>query len=453
MKSTDMRKKRRAFIKTGMAMGTGLILNPWQLSANIENTDIRKTVRIGFVGVGGRGFGLIKGLLKLGSVEITAICDIDQNNIGRAVKHIQQAGFKKPKIYDRNDTDYKRLCDHNGLDLVMTATPWDLHTPVCVAAMKAGKNAATEVPAAVTKEECWQLVETSEQTGKFCTMLENVSYWRNVMTISKMINKGVFGDVLHAQVGYQHDIRPGRFNDRTLKTFNETGEAHWRIKQHETGEGNLYPTHALGPVAQWMDINRGDKFSYLVSMSTPSMGLNIYAARKFGKEHPLAKKSYAHGDINTTLIKTEKGRTITLYHDCATYRPYHLNLRLQGTEGIYTDSQGIFVNGLSAEEGEWDCFKTAEYVKEHKPKLWEEQGDLAKKGGHGGGDYLELHRLMEAVRSGTPPDIDVYDAASWSVVTDLSGKSVREGSKPIEFPDFTKGAWKTRTSENLIFVQ
>lgn len=451
-----MDKTKRKFIKTGLALGTGLVLNPWELAAKGISSEDQKIVRIGFVGVGGRGFGLLKGLLRLSGVEVTAICDINQSNILRATDYIKEAGLKKPKIYDRNDTDYKRLCERNDLDLVMTATPWVLHTPVCVAAMKAGKNVATEVPAAVTLEECWELVETSEQTGKFCTMLENVSYWRNVMTISKMIHQGIFGEMLHAEVGYQHDIRPGRFNDRTLKLFNETGEAHWRVKQHAKLEGNLYPTHALGPVAQWMDINRGDKFKYLVSMSSPSMGLNIGAAREFGEDHPLAKKDYAHGDINSTMIKTEKGRTITLNHDCATYRPYHLNLRVQGTEGIYMDDHGIHIHELTPKKDDkdsWDDFYGASYVKENEPKLWKEQGEVAKNAGHGGGDYMELYRLIEAVRAGIQPDIDVYDAASWSVVTDLSGQSVREGSKPIEFPDFTKGKWKTRNSADSIFIQ
>ena len=451
--------KRRKFIKAGAALGTGLVLNPWPLSSMGLKINARP-VRIGFVGVGGRGFSLVKGLLKLGGVEIPAICDINEDNLLRAQKYIEGAGHKKPEGYSRNKTDFKRLCERDDLDMVMTATPWEWHTPVCLAAMNAGKHAATEVPAAVTKEECWQLVETSEQTGKFCTMLENVSYWRNVMTISKMIHQGVFGEMLHAQVGYQHDIRPGRFNKRTLKTFNETGQPPWRIRHHETGEGNLYPTHAIGPVAQWMDINRGDRFSYLVSMSTPSKGLNLYAAREFGDDHPLAKKNYAHGDINTTLIKTEKGLTVTLYHDCATYRPYDLILRVQGTEGIYSSHNGIYIQGLTSEvhnvpwkKEEWDDFGKAEYVKPYGPKLWKEQERKAKGAGHGGGDYLELYRLVEAVRSGIEPDIDVYDAATWSVITDLTGQSVREGSKPIKFPDFTKGAWKTRSPQESIFIQ
>lgn len=445
--------KRRKFIKTGSLMGTGLALGSrsWMSLATEPET---KPVRIGFVGVGGRGTSLVRRLLKLEGVEIPAICDIDEDHLQRAQKLVMEAGQKKPVGYSRHETDFKRLCERDDLDLVMTATPWEWHTPVCLAAMESGTHAASEVPIAVTEEECWQLVETSEKTGKFCTMMENVSYYHNVMTISKMIHQGVFGDMLHAEVGYQHDIRPGRFNPNTLKTFQETGQAHWRIRHHEKREGNLYPTHAIGPVAQWMNINRGDRFSYLVSMSTPSEGLNIYAAREFGEDHPLAKRKYDHGDINTTLIKTEKGLTVTLYHDCATYRPYDLIFRVQGTEGIYSGSQdGIYIQGLSEKDAEWDAFESAPYVKPYDPQLWKEQRKNAKGTGHSGGDYLVLYRLIEAVCAGAAPDIDVYDAATWSVISDLSGRSVREGSKPVSFPDFTKGAWKTRSPETCIFIQ
>ncbi len=444
--------KRRSFIKAGMALGTGLVLNPWS-SASVLAAPAKRKVRIGFVGVGHRGFTLIGALLKLEGIEIPAICDINEENLQRAQKYLEDSGHKRPDGYSRSETDFKRLCERNDLDLIMTATPWEWHTPVCLAAMEAGKNVASEVPIAVTEDECWQLVETSERTGKFCTMLENVSYWHNVMTISKMVHQGVLGEMLHAMVGYQHDIRPGRFNDESLKTFNETGEAQWRIRHHEKSEGNLYPTHALGPVAQWMDINRGDRFAYLVSMETPSRGLNIYAAREFGEDHPLAKKHYTHGDINTTLIKTEKGLTITLYHDVATYRPYDLVMRLQGTEGIYSSHEGIFIHGISPEDEQWDDFDAADYVKKNEPELWKEQRKNAEGSGHAGGDYMELYRLTEAVRAGIEPDIDVYDATTWSVVRDLTGRSVRSGSQPIPFPDFTKGKWMTRRPGNSIFIR
>ena len=447
-----MKFNRRYFVKTGMTVGAGTILNP--ISAHtLCSTKFSKVVRIGFVGTGLRGGALIQQLLKLNDVEIPAICDINEENLQKAEKDIVDAGHKKPTRYSRSETDFKRLCQRNDLDLVITATPWEWHTPVCLAAMEAGKNVASEVPIAITEDECWQLVETSERTGKFCTMLENVSYLKNVMTISKMIHQGIFGEILHAQVGYQHDIRPRRFNDTTLDYYNKTGLPHWRIQHHEKKHGNLYPTHALGSAALWMDINRGDRFSYLVSMETPSRGLNIYAGREFGESHPLAKKRYVHGDINTTLIKTEKGLTLTLYHDVSTYRPYDLVMRVQGTEGIYSAGDGIYIHGKSPSNEEWENFENAPYVKENLPELWKNQEMNAEKAGHGGGDYMELYRLVEAVRKGMEPDIDVYDATTWSVVFDLTERSVMNGSHPVKFPDFTKGAWKTRTSKKSIFIR
>ncbi len=455
-----MNQRRRDFLKTGAAVGAGMVLSPWPAFTKSTTTG-NKVVKIGFVGVGRRGTTLIRHLLKLEGIEITAVCDINRDNIVNVQDIIEGAGHKKPDAYSRNEHDFKRLCERNDLDLVMTATPWEWHTPVCLAAMEAGKNVASEVPIAATEEECWKLVETSERTGKFCTMLENVSYWKNVMTISKMVHQGVFGEMLHAQVGYQHDIRPGRFNGKALEIYNKTGQNLWRVRHNEKKHGNLYPTHALGPVAQWMDINRGDRFSYLVSMETPSRGLNIYAGREYGEDHPSAKMNYVHGDINTTLIKTEKGLTITLYHDVATYRPYDLVMRVQGTNGIFETDKGIYINGLTPmqenEKGKmevmWDDFEKTMYSEKYEPSLWKEQNDNAKGSGHGGGDYMQLYRLVEAVRQGIEPDIDVYDATSWSVVTELSGKSVVAGSQPVSFPDFTKGAWKTRSPKDSIFIQ
>lgn len=448
-----MNKDRRSFIKRMTVLGAGVVLNPLTIPPSVAKPGA-ESVRIGFVGVGKRGTTLVEELLKIGGVEISAVCDVNEENLRRAQKIIQEAGHEKPEGYSRSETDFKRLCDRDDLDIVVNATPWEWHTPILLAAMNAGKHAATEVPAAITEEECWKLVETSERTGKFCTMLENVSYYRNVMTISKMIHQGVFGDMLHAEVGYQHDIRPRRFDQKVLENFQETGKAHWRVRHHEKRNGNLYPTHAIGPVAQWMDINRGDRFSHLVSMSTPSKGLNIYAARQYGEDHPLAQKDYAHGDINTTLIKTEKGLTVTLYHDVATYRPYDLIFRVQGADGIYSGSHdGIYIQGLSSKDEEWDDFDTAGYVKPYVPKIWKKQGEDAQGFGHHGGDYFVLNRVVEAVRNGVQPDIDVYDAVTWSVITELTERSVRNGSKPVDFPDFTKGAWKTRSPKNSIFVQ
>ena len=446
-----MKTNRRYFLKSGIAAGAGIMLSP--LSAQSLIASRKKNVRIGFVGTGARGGDLIKQLLQIEGVELPAICDINLENLKKAETLIVEAGHKKPDSYSSGETDFKRLCRRNDLDLVITATPWEWHTPVCIAAMESGINVASEVPIAVSEEECWQLIETSERTGKFCTMLENVSYWKNVMTISKMVHSGIFGEVLHAQVGYQHDIRPRRFNDITLAEYNKTGLAHWRIRHHEKKHGNLYPTHSLGSAALWMDINRGDKFSHLVSMETASMGLNIYAGREFGESHPLANKHYKHGDVNTTLIKTEKGKTITLYHDVASYRPVDLVMRVQGTEGIYSSAHGIYIHDKSPKNEEWEQFENTSYVKDYNPKLWKEQGKKAAGAGHDGADYMELYRLVEAVKLGLQPDIDVYDATTWSVVNELTERSINGGSIPVKFPDFTKGAWESRNSRNLIFNQ
>ncbi len=447
---------REHFLKTCAAFGSGFLLNPVSSAASLNTSG--KSLRVGFVGTGSRGLAIIRNLLKIEGLQIPAICDINETNLMRANDYIINAGHKNPDLYSRNETDFMRLCDRKDLDVVFTATPWEWHTPVCLSAMNAGKHAATEVPAATTVDECWQLVETSERTGLYCTTLANVAYYKNVMTVTKMIHAGIFGDMLHAEVGYQHDIRPGRFNNNTLKYYNETGQAHWRVRHHEKREGNLYPIHPVGCVAQWMGINRGDRFSYLVSMSSPSKGLNVFAAREFGEDHPLAKREYAHGDINTTLIKTAKGLTITLYHDCATYRPYDLILRVQGTEGIYSGSHnGIYIHGISPQEDrfhyQYENFDDAEFVKKYTPALWNELGEKAKGSGHGGGDFMVIYRFIEAVRNRINPDIDVYDSASWSVISELSGRSVREGSRPVDIPDFTKGAWKHRNMNDSVFVK
>ena len=446
-----MSKNRRDFLKKSVAIGAGSAVLP--LSAFTGNSVKAKVVRVGFVGTGSRGYNLIRQLLRIDGVEIPAIGDINIDNLKRTEQLIAENRNTIPDKYSRSETDFKRLCQRKDLDIVITATPWEWHTPVCIAAMEAGKNVASEVPIAVSEEECWQLVETSKRTGKFCTMLENVSYMKHVMTLSKMIHKGMFGEILHAQVGYQHDIRPRRFNDVTLDHYNKTGLPHWRIRQHEKRQGNLYPTHSLGSAALWMDINRGDRFSYLVSMETPSKGLNLYASREYGENHPLARRKYAHGDINTTLIKTGLGRTITLYHDVASYRPVDLVMRVQGTEGIYSSSHGVYIHGRSRTHEEWDNFENAPYVKDNLPKLWKEQGMNAVGPDHDDCDYLTIYRLVDAVKHGRQPDMDVYDAVTWSVVNELTERSVQQGSMPVKFPDFTDGAWENRTIDNSIFIQ
>ncbi len=392
-----------------------------------------KAVRVGMVGVGNRGTYLVKCLLDLPGVEIPAICDINEDHLSNAQGLVEKAGRKRPEGYSAGLEDFRRMVARSDLNAVITATPWEWHTPVCVAAMKAGKYAATEVPAAITVQECWDLVNTSEQTGMPCMILENTAHRRNVLMVLQMIQQGVFGELIHCEAGYQHDIRGGTLRD---------GELHWRTMHAVRRNANLYPTHPIGPIAWWIGINRGDRFTYLVSMSSKSRGLNHYVAKNYGPDHPNAKRTYARGDVNTSLLKTENGLTVTLYHDTQLPRPYDLILRVQGTDAIYSGTlDKIYIEGRSPQLHTWE--DTDRYYEQYEHPVWRALGETAKKYGHGGADYIELHLFLRAVRNKTQTHIDVYDAATWSVITPLTEQSVASKSAAVDFPDFTRGKWKT----------
>jgi hypothetical protein len=307
--------------------------------------------------------------------------------------------------------------------------------------MESGKHAATEVPAAVTIEECWQLVETAEKTNKYCMMLENCCYGKRELTILNMVRRGLFDEIIHAEGGYLHDLR-------ALK-FSSSGEGLWRTDHSIKRNGNLYPTHGLGPLAECININRGNRFEYLVSMSSKSRGLNEFAAEKFGKESPQATKKYALGDVNSSLIKCANGETIALYHDCNLPRPYSRIDKIQGTKGI---SEGypnrVYIEGMSPQHDRWEPLEN--YFEKYEHPIWKLKGESAKGAGHGGMDYIEDFRLIDALRKGRLPDMDVYDAAAWSVVSGLSELSVANKSKPVDFPDFTRGKWKTNKPIHLV---
>jgi len=393
-----------------------------------------KVVRIGMVGVGNRGTGLLRNFLDLPGVEIPAICDINEANLERGQAVVEKAGRKRPEGYSNGLEDFRRMVRRDDLNAVVTATPWEWHAPVAVAAMKAGKYAAVEVPAAITLEECWDLVNTSEQTGMPCMLLENVCYFRNVLMVLNMIRQGVLGELVHAEAGYQHDVRGGKVLP--------SGDLRWRGVHATKRNANVYPTHPIGPVAWWMNINRGDRFTYLVSMSTKSRGLNNYVRKRFGPDHPNAKREFLQGDINTSLIKTANGLTVTLYHDTNLPRPYNLILRVQGTEGIYSGTlEKIYIEGRSPKAHTWE--DTERYYEQYQHPIWKALGQTASEYGHGGGDYIELHQFVKAVRNKTQTPIDVYDAATWSVITPLTEQSVASSSAPVDFPDFTRGKWKT----------
>lgn len=394
-----------------------------------------KTVRVGMVGVGSRGASLTNTLLQIPGVEVTAVCDIREEHAKAAQDLVEKSSGRRPASYTKGERDFENLCHRDDLDAVITATPWEWHTPVMLCAMRAGKYGGTEVPAGLTVQECWDLVKTSEETGVPCMMLENVNYFQNVLTVLRMVREGLFGEMLHCEAGYQHDVRFVHISDQ--------GELLWRGVHAAAKNGNLYPTHPIGPIAWWMNINRGDRFTYLTSMSAPARGLKAYAAAKFGADHPLARKDYALGDINTTLIKTELGKTVTLYYDSCTPRPYDLIFRAQGTKGIYMGTlDKVFLEGVSPEHEQYEPF--APYQEKYAHPLWKDLETEAKKnGGHGGCDYIVIYEFIKAVRNRTQTPQDVYDAATWSVIVPLTIESVAKQSAPVEFPDFTRGKWKT----------
>lgn len=391
------------------------------------------TVRVGFVGIGGMGSVHVQNLLDIDGVELTALCDIVPEHAARARNWVVEADQPEPTLYTRGDTDFIRMCEEEDLDLVYTATPWRWHVPVCVAAMENGAHAATEVPAAYTLEDCWRLVETAEAKSKHCVMMENVNYGRWEMMVFHMVRQGVFGEILHGEGGYLHDLREIKFA--------ESGEGLWRREHSKTRNGNLYPTHGLGPIANCMDINRGDQFDYIVSMSGPSRGLQNYARDNVPPETPKGNETYKLGDVNVSMIMTAQGRTIYVSHDTNLPRPYSRIHLVQGTRGLFQGYPNrIYVEGHS-EGHRWDDAET--YIQDFEHPLWAQMAGVGEGRGHGSMDYLEDYRLIKCLREGLPTDMNVYDAAALSAVCALSEESVANRSRPIDFPDFTRGRWKT----------
>lgn len=394
-------------------------------------------VRVGFIGVGERGVGAVKHFCHLDGVEIKAICDTHQAVVDRAVKIVVDKGFKKPDTYGKDDHDYLRMLERQDIDIVIISTPWKWHTPMAVATMESGKHAFVEVPAAVTVEEAWQLVNTSERTQMNCMMLENVCYGRDELMVLNMVRQGIFGELLHGEAAYIHELRW-----QMKEIDHKTGS--WRTPWHAAVDGNLYPTHGLGPVSQYMNINRGDRFDYITSMSSPSLGRAAYAKKEFPADHGRNKLNYVAGDMNTSIIKTVKGRSIMVQHDTTTPRPYSRHNLIQGTNGVFAG----FPNRIALEQGgsksyhEWD-YDMADWYNKYDHPLWQKMGAEAERnGGHGGMDFLMFWRIIFCLRNGEPLDQDVYDAAAWSAVFPLSVNSVADRSNSKDFPDFTRGLWQ-----------
>ncbi len=390
--------------------------------------------RIGFVGVGGRGTSLLGWFLAQGA-KVTAVCDIVPEKCEHASRMIVGAGQPAPQLYTKGPHDYESLTARSDLDLVVIATPWNWHTPMALSAMTNGKHAGVEVPMAYTMEDLWSLVDTSESTRRHCIMLEECCYGYNETLVLNMIRRGLLGEVLYGEAAYLHDLRG--------EMFSSQGEGLWRRAFHTQIDGNLYPTHGLGPVANYMNINRGDRFDYLVSMSGPAMGLAAYREANVPKGDPKWSEKYITGDLNTSLIKTASGLTITLKYDTSNPRPYDRINMVGGTKGVFADyPPRIYIDGQPGGE-KWGSLD--EYKKEYENPLWAEQGEMARtSGGHGGMDFIMIYRLLQCMREGLAPDMDVYDGAAWSAPGPLSRVSLAQGSGPVKIPDFTRGLWSQR---------
>jgi len=434
---------RRSFIKTSVAAGGAAALLPQSLLSS----RMKRKVKLGFIGTGLRGQWMLWLAAKYPEVEIPAICDIDDGMINSALKILNDAGRPEPRVYKKNEEDFRSMLDIETMDGVYIATPWEWHHPMAVAAMKNGVHVGTEVPAALTVKECWDLVNVSESSGKFCMIMENVCYRRDVMAILNMVRKNMFGELLHCQGGYQHDLRHVKFNDGINPygggvEFGAKGysEAKWRTQHSIDRNGDLYPTHGLGPVSSMLNINRGNRMLHLTSTASQPRGLHNYIVDKGGKDHPNAAIDFKCGDIVTTVIKCSQGQTIVLSHDTNSPRPYSLNFRVQGTQGIWQkDARSIYIEGVSEEEHQWE--KEDQYLTEYDHPLWKRFEDQAAGSGHGGMDFFILRAFIESLK-GAEPILDVYDAASMSVVSPLSEKSIRLGSASVKVPDFTRGKWK-----------
>jgi len=447
---------RRSFMKRTAMSGVGLALAPDVLRANLlagtrkgaNSTMIgvpfeaRERVRLGIIGVGGRGTSLLQDLLAIEKVEVKAICDLVPEKVARAQKAVTDAGQAEPKGFSKGELDFKNLTELE-LDIVYIATPWNWHVPMALNAMKNGKHAAVEVPACTTLEECWDLVDTSESTRKHCVILENCCYGSTEMMVLGMVRDGLFGEITHGEAAYLHDLR-------SILTAGE-GEGLWRRSPHIKRNGNLYPTHGLGPVAHYMDIHRGDRLDYMVSVSSSEASLSAYVKANFSEADPKRAEKYVCGDMNTSIIKTQMGRTILLQHDVVNPRPYSRLNSISGTKGIFADyPPRVFLDGPKKEDWEnVDAFRD-----KYEHPLWRTTGELARKmGGHGGMDYIMNYRLIDCLKRGLVPDINVYDAAAWSAPTPLSEASVAQNGAPQKFPDFTRGKWNVGSDSAGFAVQ
>lgn len=401
--------------------------------------------RLGFIGVGGHGIALVRHAIRIATVAVPAICDITERNLDRALDEVERSGRPRPEGYSAHEESYLDLLARDDLDGVIVAAPWRLQIPMCIAAMRAGKYAATEVGPASSLQECWDLVQAHEETGRPCMLLENHCYDRWNMALLRMVREGVFGELIHCQCGYEHDLRARIVQGKgTGVSLPEGGD--FRTRQNRTRNADLYPTHGIGPVANWLDIDRGNRFVSLTSTASKSRGLATWAQENLGADHPAATRQWAAGDVVTTVIRCARGETVVVNFDTRLPRPYSNMRRLQGTRGIWLQDgdataltrSTIYIEGRSPRH-QWEPFEP--YQREYEHPLWARYLRAGVVGGHRGSGYLKVRAFAECVRDGLPTPIDAYDTATWRAIAPLSERSIATGSHPVSFPDFTGGRW------------
>ena len=436
-----------------------------------------KKVRVGFVGLGMRGPGAVHRIAAIPGAEVAALCDIYPERVAMQQKWLADNG--KPQALEFTGPEgYKAMCESDAIDVVYNATSWDMHVPIALYAMEHGKHAMVEVPSAFTVEDCWALVETSERTKMHCMQLENCCYGEAEMLALNLVRSGVLGEVVHGEGAYIHDLRDLCYAD-WAPDFSKYGYYdYWRLRWNVEHKGNQYDTHGLGPVCEYMNINRGDRFDYLVSLESDQFNFEAYAKAKFPDNKWKPELKVAMGDMNTMLIKTVKGKSIMVQHDVSSPRPYSRINRVTGTMGAFegigfmgkdasdfdkmnalqmdgcygkfgwTDQPGGSVHGYFNEA-------TMQAMREkYRHPLWRpEISDVAKAiGGHGGMDFIMDLRWVYCLQNGLPLDTDVYDLASWCCLAELSEKSVKSRSSSVDVPDFTNGGWKTAKPLGIVDI-
>ena len=461
-----MQQNRRDFLKGAFWMGAAAVAaHGMAENVRIAGTGKMTTyhdkplhnLRVGVVGLG-RGQAGISGFTLVPGGYIAAICDINAARRARTLKYLADKKAPTPKIYgDKGPEDWKRMCEDPDIDLIYNSTPWQLHVPIALYAMEHGKHVVTEVPSAFTVEECWKLVETSERTQRHCMQLENCCYGENEMLAFNLVHLGLLGEISHGEGAYIHDLRMSNYN----KWNEETGSGgywdYWRLRHNAVHGGNQYPTHGLGPICLDMDINRGDRFDFLVSVDSKQAGFEEVGKGLHADDPWRSGLKVKMGDMNTSIIKTVMGRTIMVQHNVGTAHPYsRLNL-IQGTRGVLQDYplRIAIEEALGKGVHAFDEKKTQEIRQKYKHPLWKTRDEIAKRmpvTGHGGMDFLMILRLSFCLQNGLPLDMNVYDLASWCCLCELTEKSADNRGRSMDIPDFTRGGWKTAPKLGLVDV-